>query len=346
VLAAERELLNARLEQARRERVKRTAEQQANPATETVPTERESVAAQPVRQAGEVARKEGIHEERLSLVHRYVTDAAIAIPARTQRNVPSAMAAVALADQVDSKIARTPEPLPGTGAPSAVPGSTVDTVVPPPESDETPAAAETPKALAQDATAPEEGDSARASTTEPTGGLAEAPTERTAHAVQRPLLSDDAADWPPELVRLQEALALSIATAIREHGLAAADQGAPPAGADPATLSRKLQPSLRATALETTAFPVALAVASTKTDFCHIQLWRGYLSSTFYVRAGEEVLESKSFRWRGTDTPPDGGRPRAAYDELVSRLAARGWQAYAREQHWFATRFSRQRTNG
>jgi hypothetical protein len=77
---------------------------------------------------------------------------------------------------------------------------------------------------------------------------------------------------------------------------------------------------------------------------CQVELWRGYVSATFYVRLGKsELLESRRFRWRGSSAPPDAGRPRAAYEELVSRLSAGGWQAHGTAGHeWWATIFVRE----
>jgi hypothetical protein len=359
VLAAERALLNAQVEQAQRGRVRRVAEQRTKRAGEAMPAEGKRDVAPPVRQAAAEAAaksKEGLREERLSLLYRYMKDASIGAPAAKAR--PD--------DPATSRVASAPAPeFPRTGAPRGVLGSTFEPVVTPSEPDET-ATAE-----AEAHPHPAEADGAAGELDPATSApLTVQPTT----AGPGPHFPVDAADWPAELVRLHEALALSVAIAFYEHAAAAANGGtqtaapeeceAEPAlpqpdegweeplrlaapsraaGAGPANLPWRLQPSLRATGLETNPLPIAPGVASTKADLCQIQLWRGYLASTFYVRVGEEVLESRSFRWRGAGTPPDTAHPRAAYEELVSRLAARGWQAAARGPYWFATEFSRPR---
>jgi len=334
ILAAERDLLNAQLQQSQRkqsqrERAQRAAEQRAKRVAQAMPEERKPVAAQTVWPA--------------------------AAEAEAQQPVAQPPAPPEAADGARAR--NTAEP---NGGYAVAQTQQTDPV--------TTAEAE---ARAHPAEADGTGGEPRTAASAPLTVQPTTPTPPGGAAAQRPLLPGDGGGWPPELVRLHEALALSIAGAIREHAMAAADQGARPeesdadalevalhprdqrqeealrlvppshAGrADPANLPRRLQPSLRATEIETSASPIPPAVAPTDTDLCHIELWRGYLSSTFYIRLGEDVLESKSFRWRGA-TPPDAGGPRAAYDELVSRLAARGWQAYARGPHWFATSFSR-----
>ena len=52
------------------------------------------------------------------------------------------------------------------------------------------------------------------------------------------------------------------------------------------------------------------------------------------------MLESPSFRWRHKSPPHDGGSARAAYDELVGRLASAGWTRRADGADWFATVFT------
>ncbi len=76
-------------------------------------------------------------------------------------------------------------------------------------------------------------------------------------------------------------------------------------------------------------------------EYCRIERWRGYFSSSFYVRLPDETVESKSFRWRRQAPPPEDGPARAAYDELVARLERAGWTRYAEGPDWFATTFSR-----
>jgi hypothetical protein len=76
-------------------------------------------------------------------------------------------------------------------------------------------------------------------------------------------------------------------------------------------------------------------------EYCRIERWRGYFSSSFYVHLPDQTLESRSFRWRREAPPPDGGPARAAYDELVGRLEAAGWTRHADGATWFATSFTR-----
>lgn len=79
-----------------------------------------------------------------------------------------------------------------------------------------------------------------------------------------------------------------------------------------------------------------------RAEYCRIERWRGYLSSSFFVRLPDRTLvESRSFRWRQQAPPPDGGAARAAYDELVGRLENAGWARHADGASWFATTFAR-----
>ena len=76
-------------------------------------------------------------------------------------------------------------------------------------------------------------------------------------------------------------------------------------------------------------------------EYCRIERWRGYFSSSFYVHLPDQTLESQSFRWRREAPPSDGGPARAAYDELVSRLEGAGWTRHSEGADWFATTFTR-----
>jgi hypothetical protein len=76
-------------------------------------------------------------------------------------------------------------------------------------------------------------------------------------------------------------------------------------------------------------------------EYCRIERWRGYFSSSFYVRLPDDTLESKSFRWRRQAPPPDDGPARAAYEELVDRIEGAGWTRHAEGVDWFATTFTR-----
>ena len=76
-------------------------------------------------------------------------------------------------------------------------------------------------------------------------------------------------------------------------------------------------------------------------EYCRIERWRGYFSSSFYVHLPDQTLESQSFRWRRQAPPPESGSARAAYDELVSRIERAGWKRHADGVDWFATTFTR-----
>jgi hypothetical protein len=76
-------------------------------------------------------------------------------------------------------------------------------------------------------------------------------------------------------------------------------------------------------------------------EYCRIERWRGYFSSSFYVQLPDQTLESRSFRWRRQAPPPDSGPARAAYDELVSRIESAGWTRHSDGTDWFATTFTR-----
>jgi hypothetical protein len=77
-------------------------------------------------------------------------------------------------------------------------------------------------------------------------------------------------------------------------------------------------------------------------EFCRIERWRGYFASTFFVRLPDHtLLESRSFRWRHAEPPPDHGPARAAYDELVGRLERAGWTRDVAGAAWYATTFTR-----
>ena len=76
-------------------------------------------------------------------------------------------------------------------------------------------------------------------------------------------------------------------------------------------------------------------------EYCRIERWRGYLSSSFYVHLPDQTLESRSFRWRSQAPPPNDGAARAAYDELVGRVERAGWTRHADGADWFATTFTR-----
>lgn len=75
---------------------------------------------------------------------------------------------------------------------------------------------------------------------------------------------------------------------------------------------------------------------------CRVERWLGYVSSSFYALTDTgEVFESPTYRWRRAAPPPEDGAARAAYDSLVERLLAEGWEPEATGQTWYATSFVR-----
>ena len=75
---------------------------------------------------------------------------------------------------------------------------------------------------------------------------------------------------------------------------------------------------------------------------CRVERWRGYFASSFFVRFPDGTsIESSSFKWRGADAPPNSSTARAAYEELVERVRALGWEPHADGANWFATEFAR-----
>jgi hypothetical protein len=83
----------------------------------------------------------------------------------------------------------------------------------------------------------------------------------------------------------------------------------------------------------------------TSWELCEIGCWRGYLKAEFYARRigrdGEEIARSRMFRWWHDSLPPREGKVLAAYEELVARLAAAGWEPVGEARPWYAQRFRR-----
>ena len=81
-------------------------------------------------------------------------------------------------------------------------------------------------------------------------------------------------------------------------------------------------------------------------ETCRIDLWRGYLSSSFVAVPVDgptdvAVIEpSTSFSWR-SKKPPDSQEARLAHYELVARLKADGWTPTGRRGEWYETELSR-----
>jgi Domain of unknown function (DUF4115) len=78
-------------------------------------------------------------------------------------------------------------------------------------------------------------------------------------------------------------------------------------------------------------------------EACTVARWRGYVTSRFYAATddGAVVFESKPFRWRKAESPPEEGAVREAYDELVRALERQGWRRASVGDLWWASRFTR-----
>ena len=81
-------------------------------------------------------------------------------------------------------------------------------------------------------------------------------------------------------------------------------------------------------------------------ETCQIELWRGYVTSSFVARLiegaepGAAVDTSTSFRWRSSQ-PPDTEEAKLAHYELVSRLKAAGWSPGNEGGEWYETELAR-----
>jgi hypothetical protein len=85
-------------------------------------------------------------------------------------------------------------------------------------------------------------------------------------------------------------------------------------------------------------------VSSNPVERCEIVQWRGYLTSAFYARRvdGVPVTESsRSFRHRGSASPPDEPSMQLALADVVDALEQEGWLAVGRGAEWFSKRFER-----
>ena len=66
------------------------------------------------------------------------------------------------------------------------------------------------------------------------------------------------------------------------------------------------------------------------------------MRSTFYVRLPDETLiESAPLAWRHAAPPPDNEAARLAYERLVERLLAEGWEREGQGAIWYETHFVR-----
>jgi hypothetical protein len=157
-------------------------------------------------------------------------------------------------------------------------------------------------------------------------------TESQGGAAQLPRLDDEWNERP--LPTLEGSVASDDSDGGNLHGVGSPGFALPPepprAAQDGRTIADAVLPTQR------------VAESAAGSEACQVELWRGYVSASFYVRVGKrDLLESRRFRLRGSAAPPDAGPARAAYDDLVSRLAVRGWQTHAPGREWFATVFVR-----
>jgi hypothetical protein len=78
------------------------------------------------------------------------------------------------------------------------------------------------------------------------------------------------------------------------------------------------------------------------TEVARVERWRGYVTSKFVLNAADgPVYESRPFRWRRAEPPPDKGDARAAYDSLVEQLLSDGWTLAHDGPAWCETSFER-----
>lgn len=90
--------------------------------------------------------------------------------------------------------------------------------------------------------------------------------------------------------------------------------------------------------------PAPAAVTDEQT--VQIRLWRGYVNAEFYAELDDpetgalRVERSHSFRWRKDEPPPrDRDDVLDAYEGLVARLQALGWEQVGIRKPWYAQRF-------
>jgi hypothetical protein len=104
------------------------------------------------------------------------------------------------------------------------------------------------------------------------------------------------------------------------------------------------------TLLQTTADAADNEIVETITEeTCEIAIWRGYAKARFYARLAAEsegdlelaFAESPPFRFRGNGVPDRTGAADEAYQALVDRLLAKGWELDESGDSWYAGRFRR-----
>jgi hypothetical protein len=103
--------------------------------------------------------------------------------------------------------------------------------------------------------------------------------------------------------------------------------------------------------LQATAAPADNeAVEIATEEICEIAVWRGYAKSRFYGRLDASdlpettdlaVAESHPFRFRGNGEPDRTEAAEAAYEALVEKLVADGWELDSSGDAWYASRFRR-----
>lgn len=83
-----------------------------------------------------------------------------------------------------------------------------------------------------------------------------------------------------------------------------------------------------------------------RVETCRVDLWRGYLTSSFVARRadgddeGDVVDTSSSFRWRSS-RPPTTEEARLSHYELLSRLKDAGWAPTGEGEEWYAAELAR-----
>jgi hypothetical protein len=88
-----------------------------------------------------------------------------------------------------------------------------------------------------------------------------------------------------------------------------------------------------------------VAGAEASGEVCLVEYWRGYIKCDFValdVQTNAEIARSPLFSWRHHDPPPREGRALTAFQRLVERLDALGWEPVGpRPSPWYAQRFVR-----
>ena len=92
--------------------------------------------------------------------------------------------------------------------------------------------------------------------------------------------------------------------------------------------------------------PVSLVEdAEPREEICLVGFWRGYVKCDFValdVQTNAEIARSPLFRWRDSHPPPREGKALTAFQRLVERLDALGWEPVdPRPSPWYAQRFVR-----